>query len=197
MNLEQGKNLVKLARNSIITYFSHDNLDLEDTKKFQDKQGVFVTLTKNSKLRGCIGFPYPIMPLQKAVIEAARAAAFEDPRFPQVEEQEMNDVCVEVSVLTVPKLIEVDNAQEYLKKIKIGKHGLIIRKNIFSGLLLPQVFTDYNCTPEQALEMTCQKAGLNKDGWKSKDADIYRFSAQIFKEEKPNGKITEEKISLS
>jgi hypothetical protein len=104
----------------------------------------------------------------------------------------MHDICVEVSVLTVPELIKADNPEEYLLKIKIGKHGLIIRKNIFSGLLLPQVFTDYNSTPLQALEMKCQKAGLSKDDWKS-DAQIYRFSAQIFKEEKPDGNVVEEK----
>jgi len=192
MNLKDGKKLVRLARNSILSSFSQEKLDLSETEEFQKKQGVFVTLTKKNKLRGCIGFPHPMLPLQEAVVEAAGAAAFDDPRFPKVQEQEMNDICVEISVLTVPKLIKVDKPEDYLKKIKIGKHGLIIKKNIFSGLLLPQVFTDYNSPPLKALEMTCQKAGLDKDAWKNK-ADIYSFSAQIFKEEKPNGNIVEEK----
>jgi uncharacterized protein len=194
MNLEDGKKLIKLARNSILTYFSHDKLKLEDTKKYQKEQGVFVTLTKNSELRGCIGFPVPVMPLQKAVIDAARAASFEDPRFPALQEKEINEICIEVSVLTIPEIIEVKSPDEYIKKIKIGKHGLIIRKGIFSGLLLPQVFIDYNSTPEQALEMTCQKAGLYKDAWKEEDSKIFIFSAQIFKEENPDGTIVEEKI---
>ena len=194
MNIKDGKLLVKLARNSILTYFSNKNISLDETSKFQDEQGVFITLTKHSKLRGCIGFPKAVYPLQRAIIEAARSAAFQDPRFPNVEESEMEDICIEVSVLTVPKLIEVEDYKEQLNKIELGKHGLIIRKNIFSGLLLPQVFIDHDSSPLEALEMTCQKSGLLKDAWKEKDAQIFSFSAQIFKEIEPNGEIVEEVI---
>lgn len=194
MNLEDGKKLVKLSRDSIISFFSHSTLDISLTNNFQDKQGVFVTLTKQGRLRGCIGFAEPVFPLQKAIIEAARAAAFEDPRFPTVIEEEMQNICVEVSVLTVPELIKVEEVEDYPKYVVIGKHGLIIRKGIFSGLLLPQVFIDHESSPIQALEMTCQKAGMHHDTWKHKEVQIFRFSAQIFKELSPNGEIVEEKI---
>lgn len=194
MNLEEGKLLVKLARNSIITFFSSKIIDLDSTNKFQEKQGVFVTLTKFSRLRGCIGFAEAVFPLQRAIIEASRAAAFEDPRFPNVLEKEMNEICVEVSVLTVPELIKADHPKQFFDMIEPGKHGLIIRKGIYSGLLLPQVFIDHDSTPKQALEMTCIKAGMDKDTWKEKDVQIFRFSAQIFKEVEPNGDIVEEEI---
>ena len=159
--------------------------------KFKEERGVFVTLNELEKLRGCIGFPEPVYPLKRAIIEAARAAAFKDPRFPPVTEEEIEDITVEISVLTKPKLIEADSPEEYLNCIEIGKHGLIIRHEWRSGLLLPQVFTDYQCTPKQALEMTCEKAGLDREAWKDPEAKIYSFSAQIFGEEEPGGKIAE------
>lgn len=189
MNLDDGKLLIKLARNSIKSYFSKNLIDTIDTDKFNEKQGVFVTLNLFNKLRGCIGYPEPVMELQRAVIESARSAAFKDPRFSPVTKDEMDDITIEISVLTKPKFIEVEKPIEYLDKIKVGKHGLIIRKGYQSGLLLPQVFTEYESTPKVALEMTCQKASLHKDAWKDKDARIYSFSAMIFKEEEPYGKI--------
>jgi len=193
ISLDDGRILVKLARDSIASYFSGKFLNKHEFDKFTEKQGVFVTLTKYGKLRGCIGYPEPVYDLQRGIIQAARAAAFQDPRFPPVAEIEFEDIQVEVSVLTKPKLIEVDEPEEYLDKIKIGKHGLIIRKRGFSGLLLPQVFIDYESTPKEALEMTCEKAGLRKDDWKEKDSKIYSFSAQIFEELEPNGDVVEKK----
>jgi len=193
ISLDDGRILVKLARDSIASYFSGKFLKNKESDKFTDKQGVFVTLTKFGKLRGCIGYPEPVYDLQRGIIQAARAAAFQDPRFPPVTEKELEDIQVEVSVLTKPKLIEVEEPEEYLDKIEIGKHGLIIRKRGFSGLLLPQVFIDYESTPKEALEMTCEKAGLQKNAWKDKDAKIYSFSAQIFEELEPAGKVVEKK----
>ncbi len=194
MNLVDGKNLITLARDSIKTYFTGKNINLRDTEKYSKKQGVFVTLSKYTNLRGCIGYPYPIYPLQRAVIEAARAAAFEDPRFPSLKQSELDEICIDLSVLTVPKIIEVEDPKEYFDRIVIGRHGLIVKKGYSSGLLLPQVFVDYGSTPKQALEMTCQKAGLDNEAWKQ--AEVYSFSAQIFKEEEPGGKVVEEHIQI-
>ncbi len=193
ISLEAGKILVKFSRYVIETYFSGKTINFPEADKFTDKRGVFVTLSLYDKLRGCIGFPQPIYPLNRAILEAARASAFKDPRFPPITENEFTDITIEVSVLTKPKLIEVEEPKEYLDKIKIGKHGLIIKADYHSGLLLPQVFIDYNSTPKEALEMTCQKAGLPKEAWKDKDTEIYSFSAQIFKEIEPHGNIMEEK----
>ena len=181
---EDGKSLLKLARNSIISQFNKKELDISNynTENFSKKQGIFVTLHKQGQLRGCIGFPEPFLPLNKAIIEAAKSAAFHDPRFPPLREEELQIIKIEISILTVPEEIKVDNPFDYTKQINIGKDGLIIRTHLTSGLLLPQVFTDYDCTPEQALEMTCQKANLPKDAWKKQPMKIQKFQAQIFSE---------------
>jgi len=187
ISLKQGTELVKAARNSI------ENKIIE-LKGYEEKQGVFVTLHSypSMNLRGCIGFPEPIMPLNKAVIESAKAAAFKDPRFPPVDVKK-DTFIVEVSVLTAPEEIKVKSPMEYLKKIKIGEDGLIVRCEHTSGLLLPQVFPEWNATPEMALEMTCEKAGLPKEFWKTGKCRFFKFQAQIFREEKPGGKVVEEK----
>ncbi|MFC1697333.1 AmmeMemoRadiSam system protein A [Nanoarchaeota archaeon] len=184
MNESDKKALLILARDSISIFFIDKELEVSDEikEKFSDKQGVFVTLNKNNELRGCIGFPEPVEKLYKAIIEAARSAAFHDPRFPAVVEDELKEIKIEMSVLTKPEMIEVEKPEEYLDKIKIGKDGLIIRSDYGSGLLLPQVFTEYNCDVEKALEMTCQKAGLDVDEWKNIDVKIYKFQADIFSE---------------
>ncbi|MBW2997595.1 AmmeMemoRadiSam system protein A [Candidatus Woesearchaeota archaeon] len=178
---EQGRQLLELARNSIKSYFSGEEIDLKDYKQFNKKQGVFVTLNKNNELRGCIGFPYPTQELYRAVFDAARAAAFEDPRFPKLEQDELKDIKIDISVLTVPEEITAQ-PEDIPKDIEIGKDGLIVKSNHGSGLLLPQVFTEYKCTQEQALQMTCQKAGLKTDAWKDESNKILKFQAQVFKE---------------
>jgi len=179
---EDKSSLLKLARDSITTHFSKKTIDSKKTEKFSEKQGVFVTLEKNGQLRGCIGFPEPYLPLYRAIIESARSAAFSDPRFSPLKESEMADIKIEISVLTVPELIKVKKPEEYLKKINIGKDGLIIRSSFGSGLLLPQVFIEYKCDSEKALMMLCRKAGLSYDAWKSPASKIYKFQAEIFHE---------------
>ncbi len=176
---EDGKLLLKIARDAISASFSGSKLDLPD--KFAERLGVFVTLTQKGHLRGCIGFPQPVYPLKKAIVEAAKAAAFEDPRFPPLEESDMDEIAIEVSVLTLPEQLNCE-PEDYPKHIVIGKHGLIIRHMYNSGLLLPQVFTEHRCTSEQALEMVCQKAGLDEDAWKDPECVILTFEAVIFHE---------------
>jgi len=188
LSKQEGKELILLARQSIDASFSKTNLKVTDNtkRKFGQKQGVFVTLTIDGELRGCIGYPEPVLPLYSAVIEAAQAAAFSDPRFEVLTKEEFSKIKIEVSVLTVPELIKVKKAEEYLDKIKIGSDGLIIRGEYGSGLLLPQVFIEYKCNALKALEMTCQKAGLNADSWKDLSNKIYKFQAQIFTEDSNN-----------
>jgi len=182
LTFEQGKRLLALARQSIESYFSKNDIDFSSYSNLSNKQGVFVTLNKKEDLRGCIGFPHPTHELFRAVFDAARAAAFEDPRFPPLKESELDDITIDISVLTVPEEIKAKRPEEYIKNIHIGTDGLIIKGHLGSGLLLPQVFTDNNCTPESALNMVCQKAGLNTKAWKDKENIIFKFQAQIFKE---------------
>jgi len=177
---EKGKQLIKLARLSI----NGKEIDLDG---FEEKKGVFVTINSypSKKLRGCIGFPKPIMPLKKAVVEAAKSAAYSDSRFDPLESDEQ--FTIELSVLTVPELI----SGNLLDLFTIGKHGLIIEHKGKYGLLLPQVFSDYRSTPLEALQMTCEKAGVSLDAWKENDCKVYKFEAQIFIEETPNGNVVE------
>lgn len=180
---EEGSQLVVLARRSIESYFSGQDIDLEQYRKFSMKRGVFVTLHKDGDLRGCIGFPHPTSELYRAVFDAARAAALEDPRFPKLEKSELDDIDIEVSVLTEPEVISA-GPEEYPGQITIGEDGLMIKGPLGSGLLLPQVFTEYDCGPEQALEMTCQKAGLPADAWRDSRNRVLKFKAQVFREKK-------------
>ena len=140
--------LCHLARESIKSAF--DDKDMNPPKS--EKAGVFVTLYKNDELRGCIGFPEPIEQLYKAVVDAARSAAFHDPRFPSLSKDELKDIKIEVSVLTEPELIEAASTEEYKDKIKIGEDGLIVKQGISSGLLLPHVATEYAWSSEEFLQ---------------------------------------------
>jgi len=176
---KQGKLLLKLAKDTISGHFSGIIPSIKDREKLSKKQGVFVTLTKKGELRGCIGFPVPIYPLWQGVMKAALAAAFQDPRFPPVEEDEQLEF--EVSVLSVPEIIKVNDPRDYPKKIDVGKDGLILELNFHSGLLLPQVPLEYKWDARTFLEQLAVKAGLSRNAWLDDQARIFKFQAQIFK----------------
>ncbi len=191
--IKEGKELIELARKSIKYFFASEKTMQEIApEKFSEKQGVFVTLNKfpSKELRGCIGFPEPIIPLWNAIIEASVSAALNDPRFPGLKIEELDKILVEVSVLSVPKEISCEK-EKITEEIKIGKDGLIMRMQGHSGLLLPQVALEWNWGSKEFLEETCVKAGLNKEDWKEKECKILKFQAQIFSETTPNGKIKE------
>jgi uncharacterized protein len=151
------------------------------TPVFSEKRGVFVTLTENGMLRGCIGLPYPVMPLGEAIVHAASAAAVEDPRFPPVKQEELSSINLEVTILTVPVPVEGDPMKRPGQVI-VGKHGLIIRGMGTSGLLLPQVATEYGWDSETFLDHTCTKAGLSARCWTHPSVEILTFEGQIFSE---------------
>jgi hypothetical protein len=138
------------------------------------ERGAFVTLKKQGRLRGCIGYIEAKKPLYKTIEEMAAAAAFNDPRFPPLKQDELKDITTEISVLSPLK--EIRGIQE----IEIGHHGLYIVKGFRGGLLLPQVATEYNWDRATFLKETCHKAGLPSYAWKDEDAKIYIFSADIF-----------------
>ena len=190
-----GVILVKTARNAVTEFLSNGNrmkLESELEEKFSFNSGVFVTLNNPNGLRGCIGFPMPEKKLSHAIIEGAIAAATEDPRIPSVKTNELNDIVFEVTVLTPPVEIDVSDPMEYLKKIKVGRDGLIIKHSFSSGLLLPQVPIEYGWNTEESLQHTCEKAGLARDTWKNESGKIEKFEGIIFKEETPNGVIVRE-----
>ena len=167
----QGKRLTELARKSVEAAFKGEEFS---TTEFPRERGVFVTLHKKSALRGCIGYPLPVKALGQSVVETARAAAFEDPRFPPLAEPELSEVDFEVSVLTVPKPVEPG-------EVVVGRDGLLIEAGARSGLLLPQVPVEEGWSREEFLEALCAKAGLPARAWKI--ARLKAFQAQAFKED--------------
>ena len=192
MDKHYGELVVDIARKTITEWvktgkkFEPKNYPME----FAEKRGVFTTLHTypDGMLRGCIGYPEPIFPLVRALVESAISAT-RDPRFPPLSKGELGRITIEVSVLTKPQLIKVKNPKEYLAKIDLGKDGLIIEKGPFRGLLLPQVPVEWEWDRETFLANLCQKASLPTDYWLSKDVKIYKFQAEIFAEETPNGPV--------
>ena len=181
-----GVFLVKTARMAVTEFLSNDKrmkLESEHEKKFSFNSGVFVTLNNADGLRGCIGFPMPDKKLSNGIIDAAIAAATEDPRFSPVKINELSDIVFEVTVLTPPVEITVTDPMEYLEKIKVGRDGLIIRNSFSSGLLLPQVPVEYGWNVEEFLQHTCEKAGLEKNVWKNEKVKIEKFEGIVYKEE--------------
>ncbi len=193
LSIDDGYRLVRLARDAIEHHLANDEFVIdEDTKmRYMQEQGVFVTLNKKAsrdELRGCIGYPLPIKPLYQAVVDAAISAS-RDPRFEPVSREEMSNITIELSILTEPELIRVDDPRDYPKMIRVGKDGLIIHWRYGSGLLLPQVAIEYNWDEERFLCETCIKAGALPDCWFYEDTRVYKFQAIIFKEVLPRGDV--------
>jgi len=189
-SIEQGAKLIQLARASIKAGSKNPRASLAAKKEFSELMGVFVTINKNNQLRGCIGFPEPMHPLYEGVISAAKAAAFSDPRFMPLDKKEIQEITIEVSILSAPRVIEVRNPEEYLDKIKVGRDGLIVRGIFSSGLLLPQVAVEYSWDVLTFLSQTCTKAGLEPDSWQDFDkCRVYNFQSQVFAEQSPNGQV--------
>lgn len=139
--------------------------------------GAFVTLTKDGRLRGCIGHISSEEPLCKCVARVAALAATRDPRFPPVTREELADCTIEISVLS--PLVRAAG----LEDIEVGRDGLVISSGYRRGLLLPQVAAEQGWTAQQFLEQTCLKAGLPRGAWRRQGVTIQRFTATVFGEE--------------
>jgi len=196
LTLDEGIIATRFARSvveGVVKNQKPQKIDL--SSNFKKKLGVFVTLHNHPShtLRGCIGIPLPIMTLENAIKEAGRSVTH-DPRFLPLRKDELDKIIVEITILTEPKVIDIDNPREYLKKIKIGRDGLIISHLGRSGLLLPQVPVEQGWGEEEYLTNICLKAGLPPDAWFDKESKISSFTGQIFSELDPCGKIVENKI---
>lgn len=172
---QEKKELLDLAYATVNMYVREKKLPefTPRTDNLRRKCGAFVTLKKHGELRGCIGFIEPVLPLHQAVMQASVYAACKDSRFLPVTRDELEDIDVEISVLTPLKKIRQPN------RIMVGKHGLVIAMDGKRGLLLPQVAVEHNWTRETFLEQACLKAGLPKNAWRS-GADIFVFEAIVF-----------------
>jgi uncharacterized protein len=165
---------------------------LEGTPRlFREPRGVFVTLKHfpDGELRGCIGYPLPIVPLGEAIDDVAVAAAREDPRFPPVEPDELGALVVEVSILTVPQALPPAPPEARRAAVRPGRDGLIVDGWGHSGLLLPQVATEQGWDAEELLAGTCGKAGLPPDAWRDAHVRVRSFEAEVFGEARPGGEV--------
>jgi len=187
MEQEAKKFLLKIARRAIENWV-RKGIKMKPPNKYPselaEKRGVFVTIYRKildrEELRGCIGLPYPTKPLIEGVIEAAISAC-QDPRFEPLREEELQNIVIEVSVLTEPKKIEFKDTKELLEKIRPFKNGLIIKKGFHAGLFLPQVWDELS-TKEEFLSQLCIKAGLPRNCWLDSNIEVYSFEAEVIKE---------------
>jgi uncharacterized protein (TIGR00296 family) len=199
LSLKEGKLAVSFARDVIENHVIKNETSSIDLKGiFSENQGAFVTIHTypSHDLRGCIGIPLPVMSLKEAITEGAKSAT-RDPRFPPLSESELDSIIIEVTILTKPELIKVNEPKEYLTEIEIGRDGLIVEQGFFKGLLLPQVPVEQKWEKEEFLSHTCMKAGLMPDAWFDEKTKISKFSGQVFSEIKPRGEIKEKKLDGS
>ncbi len=173
---EEKAQLLEIARNVVECLCRREKPvePVADSPTLNEPRGAFVTLHKDDKLRGCIGHIRAKKPLIKTVAEMAEAAAFQDPRFPPVTSEELGQLEYEISVLTPLRRISD------IEEIQVGIHGIYMKRGGCSGLLLPQVATEWGWDRTTFLEHTCTKAGLPEDAWKDKRTEIYIFSADVF-----------------
>lgn len=195
-NLNDGKVLIDFSHKAIESYI-RDNEELEITEvspKFKQERGVFVTVKVGGELRGCIGHPLPVVPLIEAIRDLSIESATSDFRFQPISIDELGELTIEISILTVPEELKLKNRKDAPKQIKVGRDGLIVEYEWERGLLLPQVAVEEGWDSKQFLEKTCWKAGVPEDSWLKDESKIFTFQAQIFTEdEKGDVKITEPK----
>ncbi|HOP41576.1 MAG TPA: AmmeMemoRadiSam system protein A [Geobacteraceae bacterium] len=179
ITLKEKQQLLAIARETIFEYVQQGSvMKITTTNGFlEENRGCFVTIKIHDKLRGCIGCFIAEKPLWATVQDMAIAAATRDPRFYPLHPDELDDISIEISVLSPLKKIES------VDEIQVGTHGIYIEKNMYRGVLLPQVATEYGWDRDTFLAQTCLKAGLDPDAWKS-EADIFIFSARIFGDKK-------------
>jgi uncharacterized protein (TIGR00296 family) len=192
LTLEEGKLAVRLARQSLIDYIEKKKISGPEglPQVFDENRGVFVTIHEEGELRGCIGYPQPIMPLGRAIVDSAINACSRDPRFPCVRPSELPRVEIEVTILTKPEPYDVPK-QRLPEVVRIGIDGLIVSKGPYSGLLLPQVAPEWGFDPWTFLSQTCLKGGLPPDAWIDEDTEVLHFEAQIFAEVAPGREVIE------
>jgi len=176
---EERAELLHLARDTISTYLQKRKVPSYETDNphFLRAGGAFVTLRKHGQLRGCIGHIISDRPIHETIREMAVAAAVQDPRFPPVRLDELEEITVEISLLSPMEPVTDVN------RIVVGTHGLLIRQPPYQGLLLPQVAPEQGWDREEFLQGVCYKAGLPRDAWRDPETELYSFTAEVFGEE--------------
>ena len=198
----EGVYLVKLARQSVEYYLRYGKrmpVPSDAPPKLLRPGAAFVTITtyygpESRELRGCIGYVQPVKSLVETVIDVAIEAAFNDPRFPPLNQDELVRVTFEVSVLGPLERLPREPAKRS-SSFTIGRHGLVVRRGFFQGLLLPEVPVEYLWDEETFLAETCVKAGMPPSCWLDPETEFYRFSGRAWREKIPLGEIEERDLA--
>jgi hypothetical protein len=179
LNAHEKQALLAIARQAITrgVLTGEEYIEPREEKVLNQRNGCFVTIKQNGRLRGCIGNFQSELPLFREVARMALASATRDPRFYPMKEADLDSFQVEISVLS--PLRKVDSVEN----IEVGTHGIYIEKGFYRGVLLPQVATEHGWDRATFLRQTCVKAGLPTNAWEADDAEIYVFSAQVFGED--------------
>ena len=199
LSIDQGKKAITFARFVLSSTVKNERMPDDSLPSiFDEPHGVFTTLHTypSHQLRGCIGIPEPVMPLKKALIESAQSVTH-DPRFAVLQSNELDNIIVEVTILTKPQIIEEKEPEKILDAVKVGRDGLIIEQGFYKGLLLPQVPVEQKWNKSTFLQHTCLKAGLPGDVWMDERTIIKKFTGQIFTEVKPFGEVKEKTFDES
>ena len=175
--------LLKLSRNTLNKYYEDGStLTISESlvpKRLKEERGVFVTLEKNGNLRGCIGYILPNGPIYQAVIENTLNAALDDPRFDPVEAEELNSTKIEISILSLPEELAVNDSKEYLVELRPLIDGVVLKQSTYQATYLPQVWEDLK-EPEMFLNSLCQKAGLKQKCWQDSNTKLLIYQAEVF-----------------
>lgn len=196
---QEGELAVRIAREALDAFvLRRAKHPFDVPERFNAKCGAFVTINQHPSglLRGCIGYPQPFFPLVKSIEKGAEGAA-EDPRFPPLRSEELDQVAVEVSVLTPPLLIEVKKPKELARHVTVGTDGLSVAQGPFRGLLLPQVAVEYKWDAAEFLSEACMKAGLLADAWLDSETRVYKFQAEVFGETVPRGSVVRRNLEAA
>jgi AmmeMemoRadiSam system protein A len=167
----ERKQLLELAHEAIQSLLEGREISTLSSPRFAAPRGVFTTIYLRSRLSGCVGYPLPIAPLHRAIVETARGAAFEDTRFPPITLNEARELEVSLSVLSSLRRVKAE-------EVEVGSHGLLVSKDGRRGLLLPQVPLEHGWDRVTFLEQTCRKAGLPSNAWQ--EATVEVFTAEVF-----------------
>jgi AmmeMemoRadiSam system protein A len=184
---DEGKYLLDLARKTIKNRLSNSEpprIDPETVpQKLQERLGTFVTVTIDGNLRGCIGHIIPRETLIEGIRENALNAAFRDPRFPPLTQEEFDQIELEISILTRPQELAYTDANDLLAKLRPGVDGVIIKRGYHEATFLPQVWEQLP-DKKEFLTHLCLKAGLSPDSWKKEKLVVSTYQVQAFEEER-------------
>lgn len=173
---------LELARTAVVETVAHHKLPTNIPRDgiFAERRGVFVTLHVRGRLQGCIGVVEPDESLGDAIVRCAASAALEDPRFSPMRAEQLTELSIEISLLSVPAPISPE-------ALELGRHGLLVVLHGRRGLLLPQVAIEHHLTREQFIEETCRKAGLQRGAWRDPDARLFGFVCEVLSDEEQPG----------